>query len=468
MEFTQKINKSQLIVGFLLAISWLFWFTLKQNYPADPGDGVMHFFLSNAAFEKPELFLNHWGKPLFILCSAPFAQIGLKGIQWFNFLLFCGQLIFIYKVLKHFKVTESLIAIAPILLLSSQDYSMTHVAGLTEPFFNFLLVVATWLWIQKKYLWFALIVSLLPFARSEGMLVVLLGFVLLIIHKQLKYVPFLFLGFLIYSCIGAVVYEEFWWYFTQSPYQMSNGIYGVGTWEHYFISYKNYLGNPMLYLFILALFSFLILVVKRKLNLVFTLELFWMWCIYFGILFSHIYFFALGKNGAAGLTRLATQGLPLLLIGLMIILQSNPWFSNKWVKGLFLVFGGIVFVSLVKTKHFPVHLNGLEQLIVKEAPVWHKKYLYNKKTYAFYPLFAYTLKSNPLKQKQDIANKIEKDLKSFDYIVWDSHFGPREAGLSLQQLENKSNYTLIEQKTASFSKEEPHVKVELKLFKVIK
>lgn len=468
MEFAKSINKSQLIIGYSLAIGWLFWFTLQQQYPADPGDGVMHFFISNAAFEQPELFLNHWGKPLFILVSSSFAQFGLKGIQFFNFILFCGQMYFVYKLLKHFKISDTFIAIAPILLLSSQDYTMTHLAGLTEPFFNFLLLFSTWLWVNNKLTLFAIIVSLLPFARSEGMLIVCLAFIVLAYNKQFKYLPFLLLGFIIYSCIGGIVFQEFWWYFTQSPYQMSNGIYGIGTWEHYFISYKNYLGNPMLYLLVLAIISLFITIFKKRIKQLVSIELCWMFCIYFGILFSHVYFYALGKNGAAGLTRLATQGLPLLLIAIMLILQNNLWFTNKWVKGVLIVFGGLVFFSLIKTKHFPAPLNGLEQLIVKEAPKWQKNYLDQKKTYAFYPLFAYTLKCNPLKKNQKITNKIENDFKQFDYIVWDSHFGPREAGLDIKELENKAKYELIAQKNASFSEEEPEVIVELKLFKVIK
>jgi hypothetical protein len=84
------MQKAQIRENILLGTSllfcsvWLIFMMLKSEVPNDVGDGIMHYFISNASWENPELFLHHWGKPLFILFSSSFAQFGFYGMVIFN------------------------------------------------------------------------------------------------------------------------------------------------------------------------------------------------------------------------------------------------------------------------------------------------------------------------------------------------------------------------------------------------
>ena len=43
-------------------------------------DDISHFKLSRYAFKHPEFFLDSWGKHLFTILMAPFAQFGYNGV----------------------------------------------------------------------------------------------------------------------------------------------------------------------------------------------------------------------------------------------------------------------------------------------------------------------------------------------------------------------------------------------------
>jgi hypothetical protein len=48
------------------------------------GDSIGHYLLAHHAWKYPNLFFNHWGKPVFTMLSSPFAQFGFKGVKLFN------------------------------------------------------------------------------------------------------------------------------------------------------------------------------------------------------------------------------------------------------------------------------------------------------------------------------------------------------------------------------------------------
>jgi len=172
----------------------------QNAVPVDVGDGIMHFYISQASWLKPELFLHHWGKPFFILLSSGFAQFGLNGVVVFNVLVFFFTCLFAFKIADKKEISNWITALFPLLLLQASDYTSTVLAGLTEPLFNLALMASFLLFIHKKFLWFAVLVSLMPFMRSEGQLPLMLAVIMLIIHKQYRVLPFLASGFIVCLC----------------------------------------------------------------------------------------------------------------------------------------------------------------------------------------------------------------------------------------------------------------------------
>ena len=181
---------------------WLVVIHFLNEIPLDVGDGIMHLNISQASWSDTELFIHHWGKPLFILLSSTFAQFGMDGMVFFNIIVFVLTVILGWKILSYFSISILFQSAFPLILISVFDYTNSVLAGLTEPIFSLFIMLSLWLMISKKWIWFAIIVSLTPFLRSEGQLVIVLGFCTLLLVKEFKSIPFLALGFALYGILG--------------------------------------------------------------------------------------------------------------------------------------------------------------------------------------------------------------------------------------------------------------------------
>lgn len=422
-------------------VGWLLHVMAHNEVPADVGDGLMHFFYSQASWESPQFFLHHWGKPFFILLSSPFAQFGFNGMMLFNLLVFLSSVVVGYRILTHLGVNSWIQSLFPVVLLAANEYTTTIVGGLTEPLFNLSVLIAAWLLITGRYAWFAILVSMMPFMRSEGQLPLLLALMLLLWNRSYRMIPFLFTGFLLYSIIGLVVYHDFWWYFTMNPYATANDIYGNGTWDHYLISYRGYLGNPGLYVMIVGFLVMCYLIIKKRWQ-----DLQWQWSffahgIFIGVVVVHSYFWAMGTNGSMGLNRVATQGMPLFVLLYLYYISRIPGRSNR-ISILFGIGSMAICFSLYKSIHFPIKSGLIEKEIYAAAAFLRKNTESTQKIYYHYPLLVYAFGENPfMKGSQmeftyfhDLEADLGKTIKPGSFIVWDSHFGPVEAGLPLEKI----------------------------------
>lgn len=422
-------------------VGWLIHVMLRNEVPADVGDGLMHFFYSQASWESPQFFLHHWGKPFFILLSSPFAQFGFKGVMLFNLLVFLSSVLVGYRILTHFSVNSWIQSLFPAVLLAANEYTTTIVGGLTEPLFNLSVIIAAWLLITGRYTWFAILVSMMPFMRSEGQLPVLLALLLLLWNRSFRTIPFLFTGFLLYAIVGLFVFHDFWWYFTMNPYATNNDIYGNGTWDHYLISYRGYLGNPGLYVLIVGFVVMTYLAIKKRWR-----DLQWQWSFYahgifIGVVLVHSYFWVMGTNGSMGLNRVATQGMPLFILLYLYYVSKIPWLSNK-VSILFGIGSLSICFSLYKSKHFPIKAGLMEKEIYAAADFLKKNTSPEQRIYYHYPLLVHAFGENTFLKGarmeftyfHDLSTDLGKTIKPGSFIIWDSHFGPVEAGLPLEKI----------------------------------
>lgn len=428
-------------IALSFSVLWLAYFMFQNEIPTDVGDGIMHFFYSQASLHHPELFLHHWGKPFFILISSPFSQFGFNGIVIFNILVYTATVLIGFRILQKFKVSVWLQLLFPLLLLIPHDVTDTIFGGLTEPLFNLAAIASLWMLIEKKYIWFAVIISLMPFMRSEGQLPLVLGFIILMCRKEYKIIPFLFLGFILYAIAGVFVYADFWWYFTKSPYTMDNDIYGAGTWSHYLLSYKNYLGNPSLYIIILGMPSMLILAIKKRWIDLQIEWAFYAFGIFIGVIFLHSYFLATGQNGSMGLTRIATQGMPIFVLINIYYISRFRIFNHLIAKILFGLFSIILIITLVKTKIYPTKANPMEKSVIAAATYLKSLDLKDEHVFFHFPLLSFSYGENPFRNDgrlvfytiNNLSENLKNEIKPGDYIVRDSHFGPAEANMQLEE-----------------------------------
>ncbi len=425
------------VLTLIFSVAWLFYNYFSLLTPVDPGDGIVHYFISAASWQDPVLFLDLWNKPLFTLLTSSFAQFGLDGMIFFNFLVFVLTTIFAWRILDNFKVNRYFALAFPLFLLLTQDYSNTLLGGNTEPLFSLLLVIATWFWIKEKYAVFAFFIGLLLFSRSEGQLPLILGFMLLTYVRQWKALIFLFIPFLIYALIGLSAFEDFFWYFNRSPYSMDNDIYGVGTYDHYLMSYKNYLGNHGLFLFILALPAAILHFIRKEFSIQTSGMTFLGYGTFIGIIFVHSYFWGSGQNGSIGLTRIATQALPSFLICQFYFFQKTSWKWPKLSNPLSVGFVGILFVYLLFTPYLNKEIKPMEMATQK---VFEKNeaLLKEKKILTSSPYFCYLLGENYMRYYSRVQllgySVMKPHPMVYDFLFWDSDFGPQESGVPLGTL----------------------------------
>jgi hypothetical protein len=445
--------KEEWLVWILLGGLLIFFITLALLSQGSYGgaDDLNHYRLSRYAFLHPEFFFDQWGKPLFILFTAPFAQLGYFGMKLFNILCGLGAAFFAYKSAQKLGYNDSIFAI--LMVIFAPIFTALMLSGMTEIFFAFLLIFAIYLFLDERIIVSAIIVSFLPFARIEGFIIIVIFLFLLVVNKKWKAIPFLCLGFLIYSLAGYFVFKDLLWAIHTIPYSSSSvAIYGKGDLLYYVKSTKLINGVIQGLLIIpgtTVLFTNLLhkktFFNRKSLN-----EFLLVFAPYFSILVFHSLAWWLG-TGALALTRLIAIVIPcaalLSLKGFNWIKKILP--SNNIIT---IVISAIMLllISLApfQVYNIPVKL-GSAEVVIKEACDWYKKSEYKNNKFHYYdPYFFFLLDINPYdndRVQELIPDKEnpEKDVAVGSLVLWDAHYSPNEGRLSLDKLMKNEYYKLL-------------------------
>lgn len=412
-----------------------------NEVPVDAGDGLQHFSVAQYSWYKPELLLDHWAKPLFTLLSSPFAQGGYTCWLYFNLIIFLLTGIAGIRLLQRWKAHPLCQALFPLVLICIPDYTYCVLAGMTEVLFGFMAVLALLLASRQQWLLFALLISLMPFARSEGTLAILLGAVVLIMNGRFLHLPLLASGFGIYGLAGMLNDWPFLWYFTKDPYR-DTGFYGSGPWNHYLLTWTIHFGKITAVILPVAIVGWW-LFLKRESSRGFLPLLLFGISLYLGIVIAHSYFWAYGIKSSIGLTRLATLGIPPLIVLLLIgfneaTTRLNPLLYKIGMLGL--AAAGILLVS---RNHYPMEASPMATAVIEATDYVKANESRVGTVYYLHPLVYWRLGINPHahnpKYDQHYFNlKSERKgfLKPGDVIIRDSQFGGGEQGLPLAEMKN--------------------------------
>lgn len=457
----------------MICLGYLVVMNILNTVPVDIGDGIQHFSIAEISWKHPIFLLDHWGKPLFTLLSSPFAQFGFKAYISFNILVFFATCLIAFRLFKHAACGLSYYFLFPVLLLCVPDYTYCILGGMTEPLFGLILVALIYCGWRNHWVLFAVIASFAPFVRSEGMLVIILGIVLLLLNKQWRWLPLIFTGFVIYGVIGGFVFDSFWWFFEQDPYPKTS-IYGSGNWYHYLINLDDHTGVLTLLVFPLSAIGWIIYQRNNPGSKTFYTAIFGI-SIYIGIVAIHSYLWAYGLKGSLGLTRIATLGLPAVL--LILLIGASFWtrkLSFRWravLLGLICAGIGKEFAEL----KYPVKQNPLQSILI-QATDYCKTNFKEEKIYYMSPLVAWrageNVKDPDSRFKQFYFHADQANIAALEegsIVIRDPVFGPVEQGLPLDFVQN--NPGLVEIKT--FSSEEVYPlftkePLKIRIFKVVK
>jgi len=186
--------------------------------------------------------------------------------------------------------------------------------------------------------WAAVLVSFLPFVRSEGL--VLCGVFALYYGwtKQWKLLPWLAFGHVAYSLAGFPYHEEILWVFTKIPYA-GIAAYDQGGPMHY-LTQLNYIIGPILYLLValgLLRYGATWVFASSKAKTATSPEQLWLvYGMAVAFIAAHTVFWVMGIFGTMGLKRVLNAIVPLLAL---IALQGWTWIRvaeerAKWLVAL--------------------------------------------------------------------------------------------------------------------------------------
>ncbi len=414
----------------------------ESAYGYGGADNIAHYQISRFSFKYPELFLDLWGKPLYTALSAPFAQFGYDAAKMFNLLVAVFTLLISAKIARHLFSDKASSFFTVVFIAFSPVYFLLAASCLTEVLFSFVLTAAVYLFIRKKYVIAALVVSFLPLVRSEGFVILPVFAVALILIRSYRSIPFLVSGLVFYSIIGYFVFGDILWLINKQPYSMGESIYGSGSLLHFIKHSPSIFGIPLLIVIFFGLLVWVTGTLKkfslRGNNTILFILIAGSWLIYFA---AHSYVWWKGTGGSLGLTRVIGGVIPLAaLTGMKVYEYVLNTFKGKAVTYGFFSLLAILQVVFLFTRH-NLHLKAdpTEQLIKKSAEYIqvHEK---GEKVYYFNPLLIHYLDLDPYDTSQCnwwVADKQQPSntLEWGDLLVWDAHLGPNEGGVQLSDLE---------------------------------
>jgi len=452
----QVLQENKLLIP-LLGI----WFiticliAIYTNGTGGSGDSVQHYLFSKYAFKHPALFLHHWAKPLFVLLSAPFAQFGFVGMKIFNCLIAVLTGYFTYQSSKLLKLKHPFLAL--LFLFFAPLYFTLIFSGLTEPLFALLLILPIYLTLRDKAMLSAIIISFLPFVRSEGLIIVAVFACYFFIKQKYKVLPWLVSGHLFYGLVGFIYYKDLLWVVNKIPYASLGSPYGSGEWYDFFSKMNYTIGIPLYIFLIVGVIFMVITIFKSKVrnsSTSYQAELFLIYGSFAAFFVAHSVFWYLGIFNSMGLKRVLIGVMPLVAIialnGFNLITNENlikKKMANYILKGMLLAYVVVFpFTPNPAAVQWDTELSpGADQVFIDEiAKIVTKDYA-EYKLYYSHPYVSLSLNLDPFDKTShaDLINfQSGVDIPEKSLVIWDSWFSVVEQGVTIESL--KSDNELVE------------------------
>jgi len=440
----------------LLVISGIYLFIISFISEGLYGDtdSIAHYNIARYAFKYPYQLVNHWGKPLFTILSAPFAQFGLQGTIFFNILCSLATAWLIYLIAKKLNYRYALAAIP--FSLFAPIYMIHIFTSLTEILFALVLVAAIYFFLRQKNILSAIIISFIPYARTEGVMFLVIFMVAFLLVKKYKVIPFLLTGFIVYSIAGYFHYKNLFWFFTAMPYSdKGSELYGSGSFWHYFVRFPELMGIPLI---ILAVMGLIVLVSRLFKDQKPSLSPEWITQYYliagsfFTFLLVHSFIWWQGMMAVLASHRFMACIMPLggffAVIGLnmlMTLLDKRTWINRP----LILAIVGIILWMPYYYHKIPAVLAKQNQVMKATADALVKLNYKEKKLIYFDPKITFFLHEDPFDQSkfffrlQD-SRKPEQFMADSSIMVWDTQFGEYQKKIFLEDLLRNPHFRLID------------------------
>ena len=427
-----------ILFAYLIAASFtIFHF----NGTGDSGDSPMHYLFAKYAPQHPELYFNHWAKPLFVLLASPFAQFGFVGLKVFNVLAVALTTLLTYRCAELLSIKNKLV-VALILLFTPLYFVLTF-SALTEPLFALFIAAGLYAVLKHRLTAGAIVVSLLPFIRSEGLIILGVFAFYFIVKKQWKVLPYLAFGHMFYAVAGFAVYKDLLWIFKKIPYAQLSSIYGQGELTHFVEQLYYTVGLPIYILFWIGSLVLVYKSIRKKISSEIFILVF---LGFFAFFTAHTLFWYLGIFNSMGLKRVLIGVMPLLSIIAMIgfnFLTEEVFSFNASVKKLLQIALVIVILIFPFTQnHAAIHWE-TDLSLTQDQEMAHKianfvdEELSDEHRFIFaHPYLNMALGIDPFDESQKLELQLDvfDKLKQGNIIIWDSWFSVLERGVTSESM----------------------------------
>ncbi len=427
-------NNKALVMAASLAALFILLVAVSHGYYGG-ADNISHYLIARYAFRHPSLFLNAWGRPLYTLLCAPFAQFGLHGAMLLNVMLAVATAWLGYRAAKALGFGRAVLAI--VFIGFTPMYFRMVPTALTEVLFGFLLMLGAERFLNRRYVAAAVAWSLLPFARTEGyVLLPLLAAGFLYVRKP-KALPFLATGILLFTVAGIFLYRDPLWLINRFPYPVTytHPVYHEqGSPWHFVATHDILLGLPLEILLGLGLAGlirdgFSGNPERKRSAILAGLLLVAPFVVYF-VLHSLLFWRAMG--GSLGLERVIAAVLP----AAALVALNGLWVLHRLPDTGQRLAAAFISLTVVITPFllFPVPtLLSPEEETVRRASAWLQASPWNGRT-VFYAdnNVPYRLGLDPYRTDPRECC-LFGDYKYLDTIpagavfFWDAHFGTNES-----------------------------------------
>ncbi len=443
---------------------------LSVNTTGDSGDSIVHFFFSRYSFQHPELFLDHWAKPLFVLLSSPFSQFGFKGMIIFNCLAVSLTLFFTSRTSRNLGLQHSWMVF--VFILFCPLYFKLIFSGLTEYMFGLFLIIPIFCITKKQYIPAAIIASFTPFIRSEGLIFIgILGLFFAVIKKY-REIPMLMTGHIIYSILGFFYYKDFFWVFTKIPYGNMGSPYGHGQLFD-FVHRLNYvIEKPMYILLLLGFFALIYRFFRSGVQWKMDPDRVLVYGTFLSLFAAHGIFWWLGVFNSMGLPRVLISLVPEIAL---IALIGFEFIASR-LKPVVIPYVIIVCLAVIVIYPFTPRAEGVvfskslwtlpeNELIDQEVVPFIQANMSTPGDHPLYYSHAYlslSLNIDPFNNKQhrDLKNLLAEKLPMGSIIVWDDWFSVVQSNITLDQLKNNKDLELLRE----FKKPDKNRLIEFAIF----
>ena len=451
MQFIRRHLPAFIIL--LITGALLLYFSYKNEYSEGGPDNVWHYYFSRYAVSYPEFFLHHWGKPFFILLSTSFAQFGFYGLQIFNIVVGLTAAIVTYKFCEKLNLKFNWLSI--ILLLFTPLYFAMVQSGMTEPLMSLVLIASMYLLYEQKFLAGAILMSFSLYTRTEGSFLTLYVLFYLLFIGKWKYIPFLGVGFIVYSLAGKFSGHDFLWFFTENPYKVVSP-YGHGQWMDMLKRYNTIWGSPQLIVLLISILALLFYCLssfttfnRKQLTPEFKI-LFLIFIPAVLFLAFHVVAWKIGMFASLGLERVLVSVSPFWVIiccyGINKLLIEK--LSKKYSLPLVLIFLFFVVRSTFEIYKYTLKASYDAKVKLVAAKWFKENYSQDCIIYYAHPGIVFNTDRNPFDKEKNIEQfdlNVEKlEVKSLPtYIFWDSQFSESACRLKLNDLLNSPKVRLI-------------------------